>query len=210
MSKLTPAQLEQIVGEVQRISIKQADDLDRSQVQAILSELNLSPDLLDEALVQLQRREALAAERKRFILIASGIAATAIVACGGFWLLSQQQQGAIDKLVAQRDIITKSAFLMNEGARITNVDRQNNTELFYHVTLKDAPVGQTLSPSCDWIDPNNKIVKQNKFKTKEISTSIWDTHCKYQIGSGATVGKWQVKMSIGGKVIGDESFTVDR
>jgi hypothetical protein len=208
MSKLTPAQLEKIVGEVQRISIKQEEELDRSQVQAILSELDLSPDLLDEALVQLQRREALAAEKKRFTLVISGIVATAIIALGGFWMLSQQQQGAMDKIVAQSDLITNSAFLNNNGAKISTVDRQSNTSLFYHVTLKDAPVGQRLSPSCDWIDPSGKTVKQNKFQTKEIKTSIWDTHCQYQVGANTTPGEWQVKMSIDNKQISDEKFVV--
>jgi hypothetical protein len=208
-NKLTSAQLEQIVGEVQRISTKQADELDRSQVQEILQELNLSPDLLDDALVQIQRREALAAEQRGWKLMIGGVAATALVATIGFWLLSQQHQGELKKVVAQRDLITPSAALNNTGAKITSINKQDNPRLFYHVTLKDAPIGQQLSLQCDWIDPNGKTVKQNRYQTKEVRTSIWGTHCQYQLGSGDATGKWNVKMLLDGKQLSDESFTVN-
>jgi hypothetical protein len=56
--KLSQKQLEQIVAGVQQLSLRQEAELDRDQVREILRELNLPPELLEEAMVQLSRREA--------------------------------------------------------------------------------------------------------------------------------------------------------
>jgi len=58
-TKLTDEQLGELVAEVERLSDRRQGELDRKQVEDILQELNLPTDLLDEALVQLRRREAL-------------------------------------------------------------------------------------------------------------------------------------------------------
>ena len=58
--RLTDEQLGKIVAEASRLS--QQNELDTEQVKQVLTELNLSPDLLDDAMVQLQRREALAVQ----------------------------------------------------------------------------------------------------------------------------------------------------
>jgi hypothetical protein len=71
------------------------------------------------------------------------------------------------------------------------IDRQANQEVFYRVTLANAPFGQKLSLSCNWVDPNGNIVHQNNYQTKEIKTLIWNTFCRYTIGSSAPTGKWQ-------------------
>ncbi|CCQ62957.1 hypothetical protein [Crocosphaera watsonii] len=62
MDRITPDQLEKIIAEVERLS-KQNEDLDRQDVEEILQTLNLSPDLLDEAINQVNRREALKREK---------------------------------------------------------------------------------------------------------------------------------------------------
>jgi hypothetical protein len=86
--RLTTEQLELIVGEVGRLADRQQAELDRSEVQKILQELNLPPELLDEAMVQVQRKEALARQqqRNRRIAIASIAALVIIVAGTGLFL----------------------------------------------------------------------------------------------------------------------------
>ena len=82
--RLTTQQLELIVGEVGRLANRQQDELDRSEVQKILVELNLPPELLDEAMIQVQRKEALARQRKRNIGIAiASVTALVIVSGSG-------------------------------------------------------------------------------------------------------------------------------
>jgi hypothetical protein len=208
MSNLTPSQLEKIVGEVQRLSLRQSEELDREQVKEILAELDLAPDLLDEALIQLQRREALTVQKRRTQLIITGFAITALVAIGGVFLLSQQKEAELVKISVQQDTITKYENLNAIGAKVITVDKQEKNPLFYHVTLKDAPVGKKLSLGCDWLDPSGKVVKQNRYQTKEINTPLWNTRCQYQLPPGASSGEWQVKLLLDGKKLSDESFTV--
>jgi hypothetical protein len=204
-NRLTQTQLTQIVAEVQRLSNLREAELNSAEVTQILQELGLPPELLDEALIQLQRREALAQQQRRNRWIAGGLAAVAVgaIAITGFFM--QQSRQAIDRISVQQNRITS---VQDDGGNLTVVSRQNNPEIFYRVTLKDAPFGKKLSLSCDWIDPSGQVVKQNSYQTREIDKSIWNTQCRYKIGTAATPGKWQVKMFVENRAIGSTSFQV--
>jgi hypothetical protein len=203
--RLNQAQIEQIVAEVERLSNLQKSQLNSAEVKEILQELNLPPELLDEALIQLQRREALARKQRLNRWIAGGLAAAAVgaIAITGFYIYQNQQ--AIDRVSIQQNRITS---VQDDGGNLTVISRQNNLEIFYRATLKDAPVGKKLSLSCDWIDPSGQIVKQNRYQTREIDKPIWNTQCRYQIGTAATTGNWQVKMFLENRAIGSASFEV--
>lgn len=204
-NRLTQTQLTQIVAEVQRLSNVREAELNSAEVTQILQELGLPPELLDEALIQLQRREALAQQQRRNRWIAGGLAAAAAgaIAITGFYI--QQSRQAIDRISVQQNRITS---VQDDGGNLTVVSRQNNPEIFYRVTLKDAPIGKKLSLSCDWIDPSGQVVKQNRYQTREIDKSIWNTQCRYQIGTAAATGNWQVKMFVESLAIGSTSFQV--
>jgi len=76
-TRLTQEQLGELVAEVERLSDRRQAELDRQQVEEILQELNLPTDLLDEALVQLRRREALDVQQRRHRWILGGVAVVA-------------------------------------------------------------------------------------------------------------------------------------
>jgi DNA-binding transcriptional MerR regulator len=203
--RLTQEQLNQIIAETQRIQTLREQELEPDQVKEILKELNLSPELLDEAMTQVKRRQALEVEQRRNKFILGGIAAALVLIIGSGIFISQQRGANEARITAQSDRITRTA---DDGSGLKVVERQSNAELFYRVTLKDAPVGQKLDLSCNWIDPSGQTVKQNSFQTKDITTSVWDTRCKYTINSGAAVGQWKVQMFLDGRLLGDESFEV--
>lgn len=204
-NRLTQTQLTQIVAEVQRLSNVREAELNSAEVTQILQELGLPPELLDEALIQLQRREALAQQERRNRWMAGGLAAVAVgaIAITGFYI--QQSRQAIDRISVQQNRITS---VQDDGGNLTVVSRPNNPEIFYRVTLKDAPLGKKLSLSCDWIDPSGQVVKQNSYQTREIDKSIWNTQCRYKIGTAAATGNWQVKMFVENRAIGSTSFQV--
>ena len=204
-NRLTQTQLTQIVAEVQRLSNLREAELNSAEVTQILQELGLPPELLDEALIQLQRREALAQQERKNRWIAGGVAAVAVgtIAFTGFFI--QQSRQALDRVSVQQNRITS---VQDDGANLTVISRQNNPKIFYRVTLKDAPIGKKLSLSCDWIDPSGQVVKQNRYETSTIDKSIWNTQCRYQIGTAAATGNWQVKMFLENRVIGSKSFEV--
>ncbi len=56
---LTQEELNQIIREVQSLELRQESEFDREQIQEILRELNLPPELLDQALIGLHNRQRL-------------------------------------------------------------------------------------------------------------------------------------------------------
>jgi hypothetical protein len=204
--RLTQAQLEQVVAEVERLSQRQQAELDAQQVREILQELNLPPEFLEEAMVQLQRHEALAAQQQRNRWIFGSVIALIVLLLLGVTLFTQNQQKITARVMAQRDRITLAR---DDGGNLSTVPRQVNGEVFYRVTLSDAPVGEKLSLSCNWIDPGGQIVHQNHYQTKDINTSVWNTFCRYNLGSDAPVGTWKVEAFLGDRLLSDATFDVE-
>ena len=174
--RLTDVQLEKVVAEVQRLSQRQQAELAPEQVREILRELNLPPEFLEEAMVQLDRREALAIEQKRDHWIIGGFVGLIFLSVIGFLVFTQNEQQMTARVMAQRDRVAalRDRITLNQdnGGNLNTVPRQNNGKIFYRITLSNAPVGQQLSLSCNWIDPSGEIVHQNRYQTKEITTPI--------------------------------------
>jgi hypothetical protein len=203
--RLTQAQLAQVVAEVQQLSERQQAELDAEQVRDILRELNLPPELLEPAMVQLHRQEALAVRQRRNRWTMGGVIGLSALLLLGVMVWTQNQNQTIARVTAQRDRITLT---QDDGGTLTTVSRQANPEVFYRVTLADAPVGQKLSLSCDWSDPSGQIVHKNQYQTKEITTPVWNTVCRHQIGPAAPVGQWKVRAWLGDRPLSDATFDV--
>jgi hypothetical protein len=203
--RLTESQLSQVIAEVQRLSDKRQEELDAGQMQQILTELSLPPELLDEAVIQVRRRKALENQQRRNRLIMGGVGAIAIFIMGGAVVLQQQWQQKLDRITAQQSRITLPR---DDGNDRQSVNRQGAAELYYRVVLKDVPMGEKLSLSCDWVNPSNQTVKQNRYETQPITSAEWQTVCRYQINSNSPTGTWKVKMSLGDRTLSDRSFEV--
>jgi len=201
---LNQEQLNQIIAEVQGLQLRQEAELNQQQVKEILQDLNLPPELLDEALIQVRRKQALQVQQSRHKLIGLGVAAAVIMSIGLTVFFHQQKSSLLANVSAQQDKIT----LKSNNENLKNISRQANSELVYRVTLKDAPIGKKLNLSCNWIDPNGQVVKQNQYQTREIKTSVWDTFCRYSINPTTPVGNWQVQMLLEGRKISEATFVV--
>lgn len=203
--KLTEEQLQQVIAEVQELSQIRQVEISRQEVNQILQELNLPADLLDEALIQLERRNILAVQQKRqkqiFILVATILAGT--IGLGLFF--QQKYQDNLAQITAGENRLTLAT---DDGQDIQTVERQNPPKLYYRVTLQDAPVNQKLTINCDWIDPNSNIVHENRYQTKNIDRQVWPTYCFYQLSNNAPSGNWQVKMKLGERVLSTDNFLV--
>lgn len=202
MERLTQRQFEEVIAEVARLS-EQQTAVDVEQVRGILQELNLPPEQLEEAIVQIHRREAIAARQLRNrLLMGSFVGLASFLIAGSVWI-RQTRERDLNQVFAQQDRLT-----LAQGEDLTNVFRQENSELFYRVTLSEAPVGRKLALSCNWINPSQQVVHQNSYQTKEITTPVWNTYCRYTPGTNAPVGTWQVEMFLGDRAIDDLSFEV--
>jgi len=204
-TRLTQTQLQQVVAEVQQLSLQRESELDATQVREILQELNLPPELLEDAMIQLHRREALKVQQWRNRWIGGGIAVALVLITIGGTLFNQQQQQTLGNVMAQRDRITLA---QDDGGNLNTVSSQANGEVFYRVTLSNAPVGEKLALSCKWSNPNGQIVRENRYQTKEINSPVWNTACRHNIGSAAPIGTWKVQAFVGDRLLSDATFDV--
>ncbi|MBF2028815.1 MAG: DUF3859 domain-containing protein [Oscillatoriales cyanobacterium C42_A2020_001] len=202
-NRLTQEQLRKIVAEVGELDLRRQQELEANQVREILMELDLPPELLEDAMVQLRRREALAVQERRQRWIAGSALACLIIAIAGtgFWMWQGQQ--SLNRVAAQQDRIT---LVQDDGGNLEAVTRP--AEVVYRVTLRDAPVDKTLSLRCDWLDPGGQVVKQVQYETRTITTAVWDTRCRYIIGAEAVPGNWMVKLWMGNRLLSDATLEV--
>lgn len=214
--RLTEEQLAQVVAEVTRLSHEREEfkqkTLDRSQVLQVLNDLNLPPDLLDDALLQLRRKEELERQKQRnkWILIVAIIfflGVASLIALGGLstFYLFKQQSTAISSVTSGQSRITLSA---DNGEDLSSVDRQAG-EVHYRVKLQNAPIGSQLDMSCRWYNSTGQLEHENRWRTKTIDKSVWPTECKCKIGSASPTGDWRVEMLLDGKILSSKTFRVE-
>ncbi|WP_448598305.1 DUF3859 domain-containing protein [Thermoleptolyngbya sp.] len=200
--RLTDEQVSKIIAEATRLS--QRNELEVDQVKEVLTSLNLSPELVDEAMVQIKRREALAVQQRRARSLAFGIAAVAVVAIAGLGFNRWQYQRQVERVgVVQAQIIPATG-----SATLPQVDRQTSPELYYQVTLSNAPVNRKLSLSCAWKTPSGEIIHENRYQTRRINTATWNTRCRNPLGPASPTGTWTVEMFLGARPISRTTFQV--
>lgn len=204
-NRLTQAQLAQVIAEVDQLSQQREAELDKEQVRQILQELNLSGELLDDALVQMRRREALAAMKRRNRRIAVAVIVVLVGALSTTAVLIQNRQQAIARVSTYQSRITLA---QDNGSNLAAINRQANPEVYYRVTLNEAPVGEKLSLTCNWIDPSGTLAHQSRYQTRQIDQAIWQTYCYYQFNQGAATGDWKVQMSLEDRILSNTSFLV--
>lgn len=203
--RLTQKQVSQIVAEVERLSQRRQSEIEVEELQQILHELNLPDDLLDEAVMQVYRKQAMDKQKKRNRLIIGGVVAVVVSAVAATFFMQQQQQQALARINVYDSRI---GYRRNDSRNVEEIERQKTPEVFYNVTLKDVPIGKQVALGCNWVDPNREIAHQNSWKTKTISKEIWNTHCRYKFNESVAAGNWRVQMTLDDEVISSNKFVV--
>ncbi|MEL6462830.1 MAG: DUF3859 domain-containing protein [Cyanobacteria bacterium J06621_15] len=206
--RLTPKQVSQIVAEVERLSQRRQSEIEVDELQQILRELNLPDDLLDEAVMQVYRKQALDNQKRRNRWIIGGVVAVVIGAIAAAFFMQKQQQQQQQALARINVYDSRVGFERNDSASLEEIDRQKKPEVFYNVTLQDAPLGKQVELGCNWVDPDREIAHQNSWKTKTISKEVWNTHCRYTFNKNLPPGNWIVQMTLDDEVITSNKFVV--
>ncbi len=204
-TRLTDRQMAEVVAEVSRLSQLREESLSRQQVEDILRDLELPTDLYDDALAQLQRKEALARERRRNQWFAALAATALIVLLALFYWRMSSHSATLAKISGESGRITRAA---DDGGALNIVTRDGQDAVF-HVILRAVPLGEKLALSCQWTDPNGQIFKQNQWETRATDKTVWATSCKCQLGAAAPAGQWKVALQLGGRVLSETSFRVE-
>jgi hypothetical protein len=208
-TRLTETQLGQVVAELSRLSQQREDEqsrgLDREQVVEVLKELDLPVDLLDEAMEQLRRREALAKERRRKTWILA-VAFTIFLSAMVLLFIAISQRNAVFGLISAEP--GRITLVADDGGNLDKVSR-NGQEVVYRVLLRDVPTKEYISLTCKWIDPSGRVFHQNTYETRLTDKTVWPTSCRCQLGSAAPRGTWRVEMLLRGRLLSAATFEVE-
>lgn len=211
--ELTQDQFGKVVAELtrldQEIKDRQRETLDRQQVAELLKELNLPVELLDDAIEKLERRsdveraEKEAQRKRRRILIAVIAAVLAVILFVS--ISAWRHSAALGRITAGQARVTRAT---DDGGDLQSVAR-NGEDVFYRVILRDAPEGESLRLTVNWIDPAGNIFHQNRYETKVIDKTAWPTFAKCRIGEAAPRGRWKVELLLDDRVLSATSFEVE-
>lgn len=207
--QFTEKQLNQIIVELEQLSQQQEQEYSREQISQILQELTLSPDLLDEAIIQLRRREALKIEQKqnRWLAGVIGVVLVVPITIGIVWFYQRHQ--AISQVYANSSQSRLTLSQQNIGNSLTVIQRQESPLIYYHVKLQQPPLNTRLNLGCNWINPLGQLEQQNRYTTRQIDRSLWNTYCRHQFDNASPVGQWQVQMTFGDRILSETEFIVE-
>lgn len=203
---LTKERLPEVVEEVDRLYQERQAEIEPEEARKILGELGLPGDLLEEALVEVKRREHERRVKRRRLLIGAAALIAVTVVGGGVYALSRGKTNARAAIASTEGRVTT----MSDTSRaVTSVKRAESPEVVYTIVLQNAPLGDEVPMACDWVAPSGRVAHQNAFRTKPIDKAVWNTHCRYKLPTDAETGTWSVRMSTEGRVLGTKPFGVE-
>lgn len=205
-SQLTEKQWNEVVAEVTRLAQAREDDTTQREITAqVLQELNLPTDLIDDAVRQVQYREALAKQRRQRIWLGAAGLVLLLVLALSLWSWISSRTAAFDRIQSEAGRVTRT---QDHGDTLSTVS-PDGQDVVFRTKLRDVPLGEKLNLSCDWIDPTGKIFHQSRWETRDTNKAVWETHCRCQLGPSAPKGNWKVEMKLGERVLTATEFKVE-
>lgn len=198
--------LPEVVAEVDRLAQRDRDVLDPKEARAILAEVGLPPELLEEAQLELRRRDEEKARRRR--LLGIGLAAALVIAGGATaWVVSTRgRDAALAQTTGARSTLVDER---TPGKDVSSARRAETPTLRLEVELARAPRGAEIALACNWTGPGGTVQHQNTWKTKPVDRDPWPTHCRFTVPSNAETGQWRVKMTQDGREIATRDMAIE-
>ena len=205
-SQLTEKQWQEVVAEVTRLAQTREDEQTQREITAeVLQELQLPTDLLDDAIKQVQYQEALVKQRRQRLWLSVAGVVLLLVLIASLWTWSATRSASFARIQTEPGRITR---VTDQGDSLKTIT-SDGQEVVFRAKLRDVPLGEKLTLSCDWIDPTGKIFHQSRWETRDTNKEIWETHCRCQLGAAAPKGQWKVEMKLGDRVLTSTDFKVE-
>jgi hypothetical protein len=141
------------------------------------------------------------------VAVAGATLVAALVALGGWLFIKAREGRPLEKSVSAGGTRLTLGDSDREPLR-EDARRDERPDLYYHVTLTSAPVGERLTLGCDWVSPSGETARQNRYETRSITTEVWKTHCHQRFGLDSAAGRWTVRMTLDGRPLCSDSFTL--
>ncbi len=203
--KLSEKELVRLVVEVSKLDQERQQMLDKAQVSQILQELNLSEDLLDEAMVRLDEKRVAEKKKRSVISVVAAVAVVAIIGISASLWMGANYSGQLAKVTATDTRITTE---VQSSADLSVITAGNGT-IFAQVTLHDVPMGTRLPMRVQWLEPNGAVYRENTWQTKPTDKETWQTHAKVDLPASAAKGDWVAKFFLGDRVVATKKFVVN-
>jgi hypothetical protein len=128
----------------------------------------------------------------------------ALLAVGaGFWLHSRQHAAALGRVTCEAGRFTLAE---DAGGDLRALDGAQRPDVYYRVTLAAAPSAERLSLVCEWLDPSGRVVLQNHYQTRSITSAVWTTHCHQRLGPESARGAWTARLRLRDRILRSDVF----
>jgi hypothetical protein len=202
--KIDAKELDEIVDEMARIQRAESETLDKEQAREVLRELDLPADRLEDARAAVAVKREVARERAARLRFAGAVALALILLAAFVGFRARSRSVALERMSVS------SATLSADGTRSSGtLSRSARPEVTLEVVLLHPPQGAALDVTCDWKGPGGDIQHQNHWKTKDIDTDPWPTHCRRRFEPSDPAGDWTVIMKQGDRTLASERFNAE-
>jgi len=133
-----------------------------------------------------------------------GLAIVAMVALGVFQMFRGRAE-KLEHVFAEKPRFAQQAEPFEAQ---TDFERRRMPDVYYHVVLRDVPLGWRLDLHCDWVDPTGAIARRNTYQTRIVYRSTWATHCHQRFTEASASGSWHVRLTMNGRVLSDAPFAL--
>ena len=199
--KVAKDELEDIVGEAQRLHDADRNELTRGEVREVLRDLDIPPEKLDEAERLVKERRAKQRENRRSLMVA----AVLVIAVAGLVTTTV----VYTKHKAARAAKTWVAHhAVTSNGKASPFERSGSPEVRLDAEVAEAPVGDRLDLSCEWVEPSGTRAHENRYTTKSIDRALWPTHCRYTLAPSSPTGTWTVTLKQSDRSLTTEHFDV--
>jgi hypothetical protein len=202
--KIDANELGEIVEETARIQAREADALEPEQARAVLREVGLPPERLEEAQAAVALKRARERERSTRLKLAAVVAALLVTAFAVVGWRAHTHRDALASITTSQAVINSGGVPLSGKAL-----RSAQPELELDAVLGHAPHAEGLELECDWLGPGGDVRYQNHWQTQAIDKDTWPTHCRHRFGPVDPAGRWWVRMRLGERVLAREMFELE-
>jgi hypothetical protein len=122
-----------------------------------------------------------------------------------WWAIQANKREALRNVKAASGRLGLAA---DDGLLHASFVRDDQPEIWYRVVLDEVPLGAPLEFVCEWTDADGRIAHRNRYRTKAIVHSPWETHARYKLPANSTVGRWHVQLLFDGRQLHSLPFEV--
>jgi hypothetical protein len=123
------------------------------------------------------------------------------------WVFFSRHAHALDSVVATSGRLTLAE---DKGDDLKVVHRQDEPEVWFRVDLEEVPLDAELDLRCEWVAPDGRVMRRNRYTTRRIDRAVWPTHARCRIRKDFPTGTWTVRLLLDAKYFRPERLLIEK